>query len=603
VKEDLALTSIEAAKIIEVAEWPQYEKTGLWYARVAKVLREAGHLDEAIHYFEEAMKLDESFWLSEAGLAIAYAEREEYQKAIDTIAKARGRFDAAAEQDPEMKTKYKGFAYSNYKLPGEWNYALGKKDAAVENYMRAIKLYPRDVELILRVLVIWHEEKKWMEIMGLLEEMKNDIIPETGYSRLVEITQKYTYDDEPFYNIVVHAAREAGNLDFARENILMSLKAARKESKVGVAGLLQYWFGLFTLRHHRDVEKAIQIWEQIMETSFATQTVSALGYARILAAIQLSLRYFDQAITAGKGTVEADISIHKLENLSKQRATDAPNLTAEKVPFVFSTRDTTLVLGLLYRLFGNKKEARECFKAHISLAIDLLTDEDPSNDWQGFMKLADIFNFADDMVNLDASYSLLGPRAEDLDDGEGEEEEDEGVEEEIEEGAEPSSTEGPSKPESEDAETSEGNKKENAETAEADKKEEDERPKGEDKKNEDDLEGDMGYTCDGPCEVKIHNSHPSIRLIQMTNTYVSQREWSKPDPLHMCRYCLNIAFCEDCIKLLKNDKLPYMICNPKHEFYDVPKVTKRLSKGMVLYKGKEVPIGGWLNGLRKEWGL
>jgi len=595
IKEDIPLYSIEASRILEVAEWPEYEKTGLWHSRVARVLREAGHLDEAITSFEKALKLDDSLWLAQGGLAISYAARGEYEKALETMKNTQAKFRKAAEEDPEMDKNLKSFSYDHYKMQGEWNMELGNTDGAIEQFKGALKIFPRNPELILRLLVILHDENKYQEIMDMLEEMRVDVIPETGFSRLVEVTQRYAFDDEPFYSIVVHSARETGRLEFVKDNIVTSLKAARKDAKVGVAGLLQFWLGLFTYRHHRDVHRAVHIWEQIMETSFASQTVSSLGYARIMAAIQLSIVYFDKAVTAGKGTIEADLYIHKLENLSKQRATDAHDLTAEKVPFVFSTRDTTLVLGLLYRLFGNDKEARECFRSHIKLGNDFLTDDDPTNDWQGFMKLADVLNFADDIPNLDASYSLLGPRAENLKEDSDSEDEGEDVGEIIDEEQNKEEASEGKKETNKDARPTPLSTEEASEPALAEVATED----ATDKKEEvDDLEGDMSYGCDGICNV-------SIRLSDIFRGPITdcceQRHWSKPDPLHMCRYCLNIAFCDDCIKLVKSDELPFLICSPKHEFYDVPKVTKRLTKGMVLFKGEEIPVKDWLDGLRKQW--
>jgi tetratricopeptide (TPR) repeat protein len=598
------MTDFPPTAIIEVAEWPQYEKNGMWYARVAKMLRDAGHIDEAIHYFEESLKAqepDNSQWLVQGGLAIAYSQRSEYEKAIETVKKAQEKFSEAAARDPEMNTKYKAYAYNHSKSEGEWNIKLGNKDKGVENYKTALKLLPGDLDLVLRVLVIYHEEKKWEEIIKMLEEMQSDILPGTGHSRLVEITQLYTFDDQPLYNIVVHAARETGRLDFAKRNILTSMRAARKDDNVGTAGLLQYWLGLFTLRHERNKDRAIHIWESLMATSFATQSVSALGYARILASIQLSIRYFDKAITAGKGTAEADLYIHKLESLSKQKASNPLDRTPEEVGFVFSTRDTTLTLGLLYRVFGNDKDARECFKAHIKLGmfmiiekpavlvvlisdffyflgIDLLTDEDPSNDWLGFMKMADVLNFADDRVNLDAAYSLLGPTVQDEGEEDGENGGDDGndgvaadiIADEQENEQSPATTK------LIPAETN--NPPEAAEPAKA---AEEDPAKEKDEVEADDLDGTVDYSCDGPCE----------------------RFFTKPDPLHLCRYCLNIGFCDDCIKLQKSDQMPFMICDPKHEFYKPAKVTKRLGKGMVLLRGEEVPIRGWLEGLREEWGL
>ena len=66
---------------------------------------------------------------------------------------------------------------------------------------------------------------------------------------------------------------------------------------------------------------------------------------------------------------------------------------------------------------------------------------------------------------------------------------------------------------------------------------------------------------------------------------------------------MNVGFCDDCLKLLKNDALAFMVCNPNHKLFQPPKVTKRLSKGIMLVGPELIEITKWLDKLREQWGV
>jgi hypothetical protein len=67
-----------------------------------------------------------------------------------------------------------------------------------------------------------------------------------------------------------------------------------------------------------------------------------------------------------------------------------------------ATQAIMLTLGMLYRLSGRNREARDCFKPHIKLGIDLLSDDDPDNDWIAYSKMSKVFNHAGDERNFRA---------------------------------------------------------------------------------------------------------------------------------------------------------------------------------------------------------
>ena len=89
------------------------------------------------------------------------------------------------------------------------------------------------------------------------------------------------------------------------------------------------------------------------------------------------------------------------------------------------------------------------------------------------------------------------------------------------------------------------------------------------------------WTCDGPCR-----SSPN-----------SYRE------IHFCRICNDTCFCQDCIVLAKEGKMPYRGCSPEHDWiqgYPLPEEVKALSAASV-HDGFVELHQEWLSKLREQW--
>ncbi|KAL0263015.1 hypothetical protein SLS55_001990 [Diplodia seriata] len=75
-----------------------------------------------------------------------------------------------------------------------------------------------------------------------------------------------------------------------------------------------------------------------------------------------------------------------------------------------------LLLGRLYHLQARKEEAKKCFRDHVGTCLELLSDEDPSNDYQAYMGLGESLGRLYDDENALAAWSMIGPRNRSTDD-------------------------------------------------------------------------------------------------------------------------------------------------------------------------------------------
>lgn len=96
---------------------------------------------------------------------------------------------------------------------------------------------------------------------------------------------------------------------------------------------------------------------------------------------------------------------------------------------------------------------------------------------------------------------------------------------------------------------------------------------------EEDKEQNILGTCDGSC----------------------QRQFPNFDNISMCRYCFNIGFCDDCLTLLKEARMPLDVCSPKHDFLRIPHATHDKEENVIVVNGKPMPLENWKAKLKAEW--
>ncbi|KAI4121205.1 MAG: hypothetical protein LQ338_006496 [Usnochroma carphineum] len=84
----LNFSVLSAARLRELADYALDEMSPHWHTGVAWIHMEAGHEDDAIHHFSEALTLAPDAWVAKEGLAIIYGDQARYSKAIELMEEA-----------------------------------------------------------------------------------------------------------------------------------------------------------------------------------------------------------------------------------------------------------------------------------------------------------------------------------------------------------------------------------------------------------------------------------------------------------------------------------------------------------------------------------
>ena len=297
-------------------------------------------------------------------------------------------------------------------------------------------------------------------------------------------------------------------------------------------------------------------------------------------------------------------------------------------------QESRLLVGRYYALTGNFEKARVYFKKEMQCGLDLLSDEDPSNDWMGYLKLAEtLMHFGDDLNALSA-WSLLIPddlKAFPVDARKVNKPKQEGIDEKEDEDrksehncmrssderskGEVAERDGPvvAKHDNGISETEGSGEEKHAEAseeAESDVKSEEVALKEGNPENYAVVaglkieippttvrvrSGDIHGECDGRCNTR----------------------WSYADDMYCCKYCPDVQFDKACLDKLRAGTLNRQICGADHEFLHVPEWSDeafwevgfghvRVDGEMVDEKrvgGEVVEIEQWLDRLREEGGV
>jgi tetratricopeptide (TPR) repeat protein len=69
--------------IMKAAYWIDLEQSASWNKKLAKCLRNSGHVTKPISFFERALELDYDYVRARTGLASAYEDQGFFRKVID----------------------------------------------------------------------------------------------------------------------------------------------------------------------------------------------------------------------------------------------------------------------------------------------------------------------------------------------------------------------------------------------------------------------------------------------------------------------------------------------------------------------------------------
>lgn len=577
--------------------------------------------------------MDPSNWIVDEMLARTFAEYDDHADHYLAATEAMERVLEVFRNNSDLGEEYSGRYVQNLQLQAVWQSELKNSEEAIKLYQEALRADEGAYKCVYGILSILQSQDKIEEAQELLIGMDRKPINEHESTQLVAMHHELAldYDNDNYFTTMFEISKKGQIFERFRNTVQSAIDVAKRKKHEHLEGVLLFYLGsAFAGEEQRRVD-AVKRWQDCVTLALKPSSRDwSLADAGYKAFHQLSAYYYKNALEIKLEGGDPAIHLDRLDKLTESASAEETSYMTLMLGF----HESRLLLGRYYALTENVEKARVYFKKEMQSGLDLLSDEDPSNDWMGYLKLAEtLMHFGDDLNALSA-YSLLIPddlKASPVDATKVNKPKQEGIDEKEDEDhkseencmkssyerskAEEAQREATvvSKHDNGISETETSGEEEHVEAseeAESDVKSEEVALKEENPENYPVVaglkiekppttvqvrSGDLRNQCDGRCNTR----------------------WSYADDMHCCKYCPDVQFDKACLDKLRAGTLNRHICGADHEFLHVPKWSDEafgeIGSGNVKVGGEMVDgvrVGGevveieqWLDRLREEWGV
>lgn len=410
----MSLGEVEASQILDTAEYARkligidifgYEEN----RNLARTLREYHQYPEAIEKFKLASSLDAYNWFSEWGLATCYAYQEHYALAIQIVEAAKTVIRGGDNEEdhatiPDLDRDL-----------AEWNAGAGNVDRAVAMYEGLLKENPNDYETALSLTILFHNEKNREGLLRFLDSLKESTDERTGLDRRTQTFLAH-YGSEEYHAAIFALSCEPKAFESVYESyevatsaVIARLTKARNtgdsvEEEFALACQVVLMHNLAYLcyenstEHPERKEIAIDQWVRILQTEDSPRA-SYMTSVKSLVRDKLATVCFNEALR------DKETAGPYLEQLEQLAALKSTSVIADWCDSTYPIR----LVARYYALQGDKEKARDALRVHVKANLDILVDDDPLNDWQGYQGLATYLMFAGEDDDCLAAWSLIVP--------------------------------------------------------------------------------------------------------------------------------------------------------------------------------------------------
>ena len=561
-----------------------------YYYRVAKIYHLRRNYKKAEEIFQRAISLqDDNAYEARCGLADLYADAnvKDFSIAVDTMSEVSERLSmlpTPSEKEQErLKTSLKKIA--------AWKKRLLLYDDAMEIYQKLLSKDAGDYAILCEILSLLADRNDLGQVLGYINDLQSQTDGETENDRLTQLLLSRA-DDEGVHDIISHTARELQYSSKIQESYekaiqIAEMEAGKDKAKPSVKTVLYLKHSLASSLHRRgtqaEILKAIKLWEEITAQRELSSDFWITWWLRRRAYCRLCLHYLAEARSPGMDSSSADQFVAKVKSVVEGLPKEREALLEEY--------EMKALLGHHFAVVGQKEQAKQQLKSIIEIGIGLLSDDDDTNDHQGYMRLADGFMRFRDDENALAALSLVGPTRN----LPPEYANDEPLQHDSvakitqrrpsESELEPTHDKGEPIPDR-SINITDPNSESELHTQPSLKR------SGTSAFTEKPIEkpsGPISYGCD--CDRETCDE-----------SYTFADNW------YFCRQCLDgMLFTPTCYELLRQGKLRRHVCDKSHDFFYVPpwdyEKARRVGKGNVQVGERIVTIKEWLDGIRRDWDI
>ncbi|KAL9095949.1 MAG: hypothetical protein Q9165_001947 [Trypethelium subeluteriae] len=560
--DDVLATGI-AARIQRANSWiekevPTRERIGLWYERLGSTYLFYDLHSLAKERFLEAKRQGDPSWRTSAGLASTYAYGDSDKKAA--VQEMEFAFALFREEKDRSKEETEEFV-KHLRIAARWQNGLGNFDDSIDKLREAVKLEPRSFASHDDLLKTYHHAKQELEALNFLKEMIEDQNTHLNGIPLGSLYLEYAtwFDPVESFEAIFRTAKDDDVSNVAFKALDDVLQHARSEKRDESLPQLLLCHGVVSARHSiaaNRLETALSHWMECYELGRNVDAVLLPMSSRTAAQC-----IFNHHFAIAKRRLAA--------NAEANGGLPRPVDPVFRLDGMFNSDVFRFPLARVYSLSGNNDLAKKLLLNDMRDGLDILSDEDPDNDYWGYSRIANILVHIGDDLNALSGYSLRGPS--------GRHTANLGKHNDV---------ESTSKAVPENSGTEQGPLQTDDGKAATNDRSNGEADKGKDEP--------CHFTCDGGCG--------------KTLTYA--------DTLWCCKVCADVQFEDACFAKLQNGTLTRLVCSFDHAWLEMPswvdefkatgKDRVRVGGEMVggqRIGGEIIPASEWLDSIRVMWGI
>jgi tetratricopeptide (TPR) repeat protein len=371
----------------DVEEWCRkrldVEPDAMWHVQMAMVLRELDQTSEAEKRCKRALDLDKGNW--RASLLLAKLV-ESHTEAIIILEGLTRRF----EDDPTLKRDYeKSLSDIAYNL-GIRYWALEKFGKAIDSYTESVQLDPSNPSHVLVILSKYDAARKWGEVISLLEKIQS---MEKGHLTALVAAMA---ENPTFHMIILRAMSNANNFDMLDETYGSAISHTKGREYAKSFYLRVFYASALSAYSPATVERVRVLLEDAARD--LPYTDLDLPRAFFLVGYRLGTIYLGRAQRA------------KTEN-KPELAQEWLQRLVDIVPEQINEDQMRLPLSLFaaryHHVHGDEESALDLVHNTLGMAIELLSDDDASNDKLAFRKILYAVIPFGDVRNAQAALAML----------------------------------------------------------------------------------------------------------------------------------------------------------------------------------------------------
>ena len=373
----------------------KFRETGVSGEEI-EVLKEETGL--SIEEYLTAKKYPDCSWEVSEGLANAHAKSGKKNLAVKEIELV---FHHLRDKEGATSDE-KSSLVKDLILSASWLADLHSTNDAVDQLREAIRLDEHHYRGCYELLKLFVDTEQESEALRLLSAMRKESAKDTSLTRLEAMFMEFLNWEEDnssliYFETIFHATRHDDMFEFVLDTLEGRLTSARESSAISNMIKLLLCHGV-ALAHYsaneNGLESALTHWTECCKLT--TKCQSWQDWSSVLSATGFVLNYyFSKSESPQNPSSDFEACVAEMTGSFG----DMPN--------VYDEQSFSQLLGGYYSLMGKQDKVQKLLLNQMKEGIDLLSDDDPSNDYIGYSIMANVLTHTADDLNALSAWLLF----------------------------------------------------------------------------------------------------------------------------------------------------------------------------------------------------